>query len=381
MQIMNLGKLFKDICWSLSASKAIEELPDSVILIDSEGFVTRVNKKATECFGITVNEFDPVKIEDFISEGIEAVKTSAKLRKPIAVTAQIPGRNFLVELNASKKDGNYCLIIRDITKLTEEIATEEKIARFNGEKNAMLVKLESDIKSPLTSIAGFSQGLLDGLGGELSEKQAKYIKIIRSNSNDLYYFMDKFLEFTYAESSLYKSDYQTFDIVETFQAIAKDFHNQMEDKKLAFDINYESIEKRTVFTDHSAIQKIFRNLLDTSIAMTDNGYILVKLSHPDEETASRMGLDAKEIYTSHLQITIKDTGLGITDEEMKCLCDPYAQLEKGKKNFLRAVRLGTASILTKRAEGYINITSSVMKGTRYDIIIPIEKDKYEQRNT
>ncbi len=381
MQIMNLKKPVKNLLWLLTASKAIDDLPDSVIFINKQGYVTRANIKAKECFGIDTDEFDPIKIDDFIKDGMQRVKLSVKAQKPVAANAQIPGRNFHVELSAVKRNDGYCLIIRDVTKLTHEIVTEEKIARYNGEKNAMLVKLESDIKSPLTSITGFSQGLLDGLGGVLSDKQAKYVKIIRSNSEDLYNFMDKFLEFSYAESSVYKPEYQNFDVVEVFKNISKDLEPRIEELKLGFDVNYDNIEKRTIYSDMNAVVRIFRNVLETSVSMTDSGYVLVKLSHPDNDTAAKFGLVAEEIYTSHMQITIKDTGNGYTEDEMKYLCDPYAQLEKGRKNFLRAVKLGTASILANRTGGYINITSGIMKGTRYDIIIPIEKDKYEQRNT
>ena len=62
---------------------------------------------------------------------------------------------------------------------------------------------------------------------------------------------------------------------------------------------------------------------------------------------------------------------------MKYLCEPYAQLEKGKKNFLRALKLGTASILIKRANGLINIHSEVKVGTKFEIILPIEKEQDE----
>ena len=63
----------------------------------------------------------------------------------------------------------------------------------------------------------------------------------------------------------------------------------------------------------------------------------------------------------------------IAEDEMKYLCEPYAQLEKGKKNFLRSLELGTATIMIKRADGIIDIYSEVMKGTEYSIILPIEK--------
>ena len=109
--------------------------------------------------------------------------------------------------------------------------------------------------------------------------------------------------------------------------------------------------------------------------MTETGYISVKLSYPDEKTCALYKLSIPALkQTSYLRITIRDTGAGIAEEDMKYLCEPYAQLEKGKKNFLRAIKLGTASILVKRADGMIDIFSEVMKGTRYDIILPIEKE-------
>ncbi len=374
MQIMNLEKLAKELWWSLTAFRAINELPDSVIFVNYDGIIERVNSKAKESFGIVIDELNPPKLNDYIKDGMDMINLSIKSQKPVAAVATIPAREFHIELNAAKQGHGYCLTVRDLTKLTDEIVTEEKIARFNGEKNAMLVKLEGDIKSPISSITGFSQGLIDGIGGDLTEKQAKYIKIINSNSNDLYHFMDKLLEFTEAESSMYKSEYQNFDIVQTAKEIASDFEKEIQNKKITFEIEADGLEKRTVYSDLKAVNKIIRNILETSVSMTETGFILVNISRPDEITASAFGLNAENISKSHVQITVKDTGAGFAEEEMKYLCDPYAQLEKGKKNFVRSLNLGSASILTKRANGFINIQSEANKGTRYDIIIPTEKD-------
>ena len=236
----------------------------------------------------------------------------------------------------------------------------------------MLAKLEGDIKSPLTSISGFAQGLLDGLGGNLTEKQAKYVKIINANADELYNFMDKLLEFSYAESSIFESEFHKFDIVEAMKSVIKDCENELNAKKLPFDFDYEKIEKRNVYTDSNAIKRAFKNILETAISMTETGYVTVKLSNPDELTSIKYNINP-ENSKSYLQITIRDTGVGIQEEDMRYLCEPYAQLEKGKKNFLRALKLGSASILVKRANGLINITSEIMKGTKFEIILPVEK--------
>lgn len=375
MQIMNLDKLAKDFWWALTAFKTIDELPDSIIYTDSEGNIKKYNRKAKETFGLNCEELKTVNINEIIQNGLTNVKTSIEASKPVLTSAQIPGREFYVELNASKKGRGYCVSVRDLTKLTKEIINDEKTLKFNNEKNAMLAKLEGDIKSPITSISGFSQGLLDGLGGELSEKQAKYVKIIHNNAEELYHFSDKLIEFSKAESSIYEPDYHTFDVVESLKAISKDYEDEIRNKKLAFDIDHETLDKRNIYTDLNAIKAAFRNILETSVNMTETGYISVKLTHPDEKICVLYNLDitAKK-QTSYLQLTIRDTGVGIAEEEMKYLCEPYAQLDKGKKNFLRALQLGTASILIKRANGLIDIRSEVMKGTVYNIILPIEKE-------
>lgn len=377
MQIMNLDKFVKNLWWTLTAFRTIDELPDSVIYVDLVGNIKKFNKKAQETFGIEESD-DPtviVNINDIIKDGSERINESLDLTRPILATATIPGREFYVELNASQKGKGYCLSIRDLTKLTTEIFNDDKTLRFNGEKNAMLAKLEGDIKSPITSISGFSRGLLDGLGGELTEKQAKYVKIINNNAEELYQFMDKFLEFSKAESSIYEPNYQNFDIIEMFKAVMKDYETVLADRRISFDIDYESSEKRTVYTDLDAIKNAFKNIIEVAISMTESGIISIKLTHPNEETCVKYNLSiTANKKTSYLQITIRDTGSGIPEEEMRYLCEPYAQLEKGKKNFLRALKLGSASILVKRANGLFDICSEIRTGTKYEIVLPIEKE-------
>ncbi len=370
---MNLKKMFKNVFWTFTSLKTIENLPDSVVFLNSAGFVTRANKKACECFKITDNDINKLKFDNFIINGLEAVKSSVRNQKPILATAKVEEREFFVELNATRQWSGFCLILRDITQLINQAETDEKTARFNGEKNAMLVKLESEIKSPITSILGFSQGLLDGLSGDLTEKQNKYIKIINSNSNDLYNFIDKFLEFSYAESSLYESEYKNFDIVEAIKNIVKNYTLQCEENKVEITFDYDLIDKRTVFLDFKAFSKAVKNIIETSLAMTENGSISIELGYPDQESLSYKLLQNK----SYMRLIIKDSSSGIDKNEIKSLCDPYAQLDNGKRNLLRALKLGSACILIRRAGGYIDINSEPSCGVNYEIIVPVEKEENE----
>lgn len=367
MQIMNLIESLKNLWYAITAFKTIESMPDSVLYVNSDGLVIMANEKAFDCFKLLKKDINDIEIDEFVKDGMSMIQYSIKIQQPVPALARIPGRDFYIELNAVEQDFGYCVTIRDLTMLTKEIVTEDKIARFNGEKNAMLVKLERDIKAPLTSISGFSQGLLDGLGGNLTEKQEKYIKIIHSNSKNLYNFMDNLLEFTHAESSLYESKYKKFDVVEALKDVFKIFEKDFEEKNITLGFDYYFIDKRIIYTDISAFEKIIKNIINVAFLMTDTGSVEVKLLNPDEELLEEIEMQDKTC----LQIQIKDTGIGVPEDEMKYLCEPYGQLKNGKKNFLRALMLGTASILTKRIDGYINISSDIVQGTEYNIIIPI----------
>ena len=78
---------------------------------------------------------------------------------------------------------------------------------------------------------------------------------------------------------------------------------------------------------------------------------------------------------SLMQISISDTGIGLQETELDGLFEPYNQLDKtNKKNIVRSISLGTANILARRLNGIVWAESEVMKGTTFNIIIPIEKD-------
>ncbi len=368
--IMNLVRLFKNLGWFFSSYYILDNLPDAVLIVDKTGLLVSYNKRAKEIFGFVEGGFGQYHLQDIIKDSKNVISTSLRQLKPVLATAIMPDREFYIELNAVSRFNGYHIVIRDLTTLTNELKNEDKIVRFNSEKNAMLAKIEDDITAPISSISGFSQGLLDGLGGDLSEKQEKYVKIIHNNSMELSEFLGKLLLFSKVESSVYEANYKTFDVIELVKNLSKDFQQHLEARGVALVVDGETLSNRNVYTDICALHEALKNILEASSKMTEKGYISVKLSNPDEDLCAMFKIHDPKHY---LHIEIRDTGVGIAEDEMKYLCEPYAQLEKGKKNLLRAFRLGIASILTKRANGYITIKSEVMKGTRYEIILPIEK--------
>ncbi len=370
---MNFTNLFSGI----NLKEILRNLPDAVILLDNSGRILWTNREAEYLFNIDTSEEVDLYFDDFVNKGLELVNRSSDKHVPV-IAGAATGENteFFIELNASLMEDQFIVTIRDVTAMTKVLANAEKTGKLNKDKNLMLTKLANDFKSPLQSIIGFSNALTDGLGGEIGEKQSKYVKIINKNAAELLYFMDKFFEFSKAESNLVKFDMKTFDVVNKIQEVIRANENAINAKKLTVNLEFEELASKTVTTDESVLKTVLQNILEVSLKLTEIGSITITLTNPDMENVIKRGVKVINQADSraYLQISVKDTGMGLKEIELDGLFEPYSQLDKiNKKNFIRSVMLGTVRTLLGRLNGTVWVETEIMKGTTFNIILPVEK--------
>ena len=77
----------------------------------------------------------------------------------------------------------------------------------------------------------------------------------------------------------------------------------------------------------------------------------------------------------HGGIEIKDSGMGYTDAEMDGIFEPYTQLDNAnKKTVTRSIALGTSYLIIRRLGGTINLSSKIMQGSTFTILLPVDKE-------
>lgn len=368
----------------LSKSKDVDilsSLPDGVILIDSIGAIQTVNDAACAMLEMGKTEMLRSVINDIIEGGFDLAKQAALSGKSVVGRLKSPlDKEFYIEMTSRYVEDYIIVSLRDVTQnykiVAGLLAEHENSRRISKDKNIFLVKLANELKSPLHSVVGFSQAMVDGLGGEMSDKQEKYIKIVNKNSNELLYLLDKIVEFSKTESNLFDHDFQVFDVVNTVQTVARTFEPQLNEKNLSMTFDLEELTKKTIYSDEGYLKVILQNVFETSIKSTDVGSISIKIGHSDLEFVSSRGIVVHENATekSYLHITVSDTGAGIVEGDLEVLFDPYAQLDRpNKKNIVKSIALSSAKNLVDYLKGAIWATSAPMQGTTYNIIIPIEK--------
>jgi signal transduction histidine kinase len=367
----------------LSKTKDLDilgNLPDGILLIGSDGKIEWSNDIASEIFGIDKPNFANVNIYDILEGGFEMVKQAALSGKAVVGRLSHSEEEKFLEITAKYLEDYLVAAFRDVTKnyktVTNILEEHENSKKNSKDKNVFLVKMANELKTPVHSVVGFSQAMVDGLGGEMSDKQSKYIKIINKNSNELLYLMDKLIEFSTVEASLFEKDFQIFDGINTIQNVAKTFEIVANAKKISLNFDSSEITKRTIFSDESVLKIILTNILETSIKATDIGSISILVRNPELELVTSRGIKAPESATekSYLMITVSDTGSGYSDNELEDLFTPYSMLDKpNKKGIVRSLALSSVYQLVKYLKGDIWIKSSPMQGSVYNVIIPAEK--------
>lgn len=369
----------------LSKAKDIDilaSLPDGILLVNNDGKIEWVNDVAPQLLKMAKGKVSKADINEIIESGLDLIKQAAQSKKSLVghVLDELP-KDLYVEITAKEIEDYIVVSIRDVTQnyktVTNILVEHESSKKVSKDKNTFLVKLSNELKSPIHSIIGFSQAMVDGLGGEMSEKQEKYIKIINKNSNELLYLLDKILELSKTESGLFESDFQIFDIANTIQTIMKKYETLVKDKNLTLNFDCEEIFKKTVYSDENALKTVFDNILDVSTNSTDIGSINVKLQHPELSFVTQQGIDLKEDATenSYMLITVSDTGAGISENDLGVIFEPYAQLDRAnKKNIVRSIALSSVKNIVKYLKGAVWIESESMQGSTYSVIIPVEKE-------
>ncbi len=359
----------------------LTKLPDNVVLLNNQGSFLWYNDLAQKNLTALKENFSEGYIDDIFENAMDLIIKIADKEKTIIVrTKSNLEKDMFFELSSRRTDEGFLVIMRNNTQnyktLTSILVEHESSKKINKNKNNFLVKLSSEIKTPLQSVIGFSQAVLDGLGGEISEKQEKYVKIINKNSEEVLSLFDKILDLSKSESNLFEHKLSYFDAINLLNDVIKVNNSEIQAKDLTLNVDVSSDIKRTIYSDEQLLKLILQNIIEVAIKSTDVGELTINVKHPELELVNDKGLvpfnNANE--KSFLMISVKDMGLGISESELDTLFEPYAQLDNlNKKNIMRSISFATIKNVIKMLKGNMWVDTEAMQGTIYNIIIPTEK--------
>jgi signal transduction histidine kinase/CheY-like chemotaxis protein len=247
-----------------------------------------------------------------------------------------------------------------LEQLVAERTKELELAKMKAEesdnlKSAFLANMSHEIRTPMNAIVGFAN-LLKDTNYTIDEKQ-EFVDIITSNSEVLLILIQDILDLSLIEVNQLKIRKEIVDVNEVLENLHASISLINKKKGLFIKLNNELQHLHLkVKTDVVRLKQIITNLLNNAYKFTDSGVVELGLK--------KAGGD--------LIIQVKDTGIGISDEELPGIFDRFRKSETKKNVLYRGAGLGLAitKALSKLLDFGLKVESELGKGSVFTIVIP-----------
>ncbi len=286
--------------------------------------------------------------------------------------------NPLARMNEQLTDANRSL--RDM--IFEVAAEKERAETLNAElratsqyKNEFLAKMSHELRTPLNSIVGYSELLLQGIYGDLNDKQSDRLEKIHRNGRDLLALINDVLDLSKIEAGRLELVPQSINLRDHLIEVAASFGPNIEQKGLRFDIELAE-PAYPVFADSLRLRQVLNNLMNNAVKFTHEGAIGLAAKRIEVRNgfSEQFPLPVRGWLSDGrwVVIQVSDTGIGIAPENQARIFDEFRQVDSTSTREYGGTGLGLA-ITRKLVEmhgGQIWVNSAVNAGSTFYVALP-----------
>jgi two-component system OmpR family sensor kinase len=309
-------------------------------------------------------------VKRFLQAGLVTLVISIILALLIARSIAKPLQHMTTATEEIAR-GNYDQAL-DITSPDEVGRLAASFNTMTREVNAsrqaqrdFVANVSHELKTPLTSIQGFSQAILDGTADdEVSRYQA--MEIISNEANRMSRLVDELLDLARIESGQIKMQREPVDLAKVIEACVEKFTLQAREGNRELVLDTPALP--LVTGDKDRLAQVFTNLLANALEHTPPaGKVMIKAQ---EARQTRKKADTG----STVEVTVTDTGPGIPPEDLTHIFERFYQVDKSRAGKDRGVGLGLTIVkqIIEAHKGTINVESVRDLGTKFTISLPIE---------
>ncbi|MDD5408744.1 MAG: ATP-binding protein, partial [Candidatus Omnitrophica bacterium] len=325
---------------------------EGVIVTDDSSRVISINHAIEELF----DTMGPAMRGKFFLEGIrnseiaELINSAMGLAKSISkeITLIMPVQR-IIQVNVSPifeqdKVTGSVTVVHDITG----------IRRLETMRRDFVANVSHELKTPLTSIKGFVETLLEG-AMEDKENSINFLKIINNHVDRLNTLIDDLLDLSYIESKEAVLSKDKLGLSGLVNEAMSGFKSQA--KKKGIELSFESPQGLEIFADKSKIEQVLVNLIDNAIKYNkEKGFVRIY----SEQLADK------------IKIIIEDSGPGIPAKDIPRIFERFYRVDKARSRQLGGTGLGLSIVkhIIELHSGSVGVESIEGLGSKFWFILP-----------
>lgn len=330
----------------------IQNMGAGLLLMDSRGFINLINKGYIDIFQVNSTDYlnklyyEVIEQEEICNIIAEVFRTEQKVRKHLLLPFGIERRYFdvygipIIGINNVWK--GVLIVFHDITEIKKlEVMRKDFVANVSHE-----------LKTPVTSIKGFSETLLDGAMNNRDTLEA-FLSIINKESQRMQTLIQDLLDFSKIEQQEFKLNIQDFDLYELIKEVITLLDKKAKSKDISLESDFTK-EALYIQGDYDRLKQVFINLISNAILYTPPGGIINVYLFDHGKT---------------VKIHVKDSGVGIKQEEIPRIFERFYRVDRARSRDSGGTGLGLAIVkhLVEAHHGNISVRSTLGEGSEFII--------------
>lgn len=284
----------------------------------------------------------------FLFQTLVLETTHDILSLTVRVLAMLFGEAFLVYFV-----NRQCLIEDNLKASVEEARKAER------SKSDFLANMSHEIRTPMNAIIGMCELVLRE---DINEEVRENCVNIQHSGRSLLAIINDILDFSKLNSGKTQLVEESFNIGSVVNDVMNMAATRKGDKKIELIARIDPELPKGLVGDEGRIRQIIINLMTNAIKFTNEGCVVLKMTQSRHE------------YGINLNVTIEDTGIGITEENQEKLFTTFQQVDTRKNRTVEGTGLGLAICkqLIAQMGGFINVSSVYGEGSTFRFVIPLK---------
>ena len=334
----------------------IERNADAIVVVDGDGVIRFANAKAWELFGGHQSDLLGTSFGfPLVTGETTEIEVRSRGSRPEDLAEQRIAEMRVVE--SEWEGAPACLAtLRDITERRRAEQHERQLVRENEGKANLLAVVSHDLRTPLTAIIGYAELLEMGVPEALPASAQQPVQRIRTAARHLLYLLNELLSFARLDGRREEIRPEAIDLRDLAADVAAVMQPIADARGLGLLVRVPN-EPVMMTTDPDKLRQVLLNLVGNAVKYTPRGEVELEIGYGENQ---------------HVIARVRDTGVGIADEHLSRIFEPFWQVDPTQRNRDGGTGLGLSVVqrLVAMLSGTVHVTSAADAGSTFTVTLP-----------